>query len=140
MTVAGLEPTIPRSNIWCLIHQATQSTECDFKVFYCNLCLSRLNVRLFITVITGDTNGILFSQIWYNFYYKTAFLCFLFTIKVRKSSESSRIVRAVNHQTLTGAIPLLTHTGTLGCWVFPLAQSAPSQTTWCSKAPHSAPC
>ena len=37
-----------------------------------------------------------------------------------KSFESGYFRRASNHQSLTGAIPLLIHTGTLGCWVSPL--------------------
>ena len=44
----------------------------------------------------------------------------------RKSFESGYFRRASNCQSLTGAIPLLTHTGTLGCWVSPLTQYAPS--------------
>ena len=42
-----------------------------------------------------------------------------------KSSVSVCIREAGNHWPLTGAVPLLTHMGTLGCWVSPLAQSAP---------------
>ena len=42
-----------------------------------------------------------------------------------KSPESSYVSRDADHQPLTGAVRLPTHTGTLGCWVFPLAQSIP---------------
>ena len=44
----------------------------------------------------------------------------------RKSFESGYFRRASHRQSLTGAIPLLTHTGTLGCWVSPLTHYAPS--------------
>ena len=42
-----------------------------------------------------------------------------------KSSGSDYVGKAAGHRPLTGAVPLLTHTGTLGCWVSPLARSAP---------------
>ena len=32
---------------------------------------------------------------------------------------------ASSNQSLTGAIPLLAYTGTLGCWVSPLARCVP---------------
>ena len=44
---------------------------------------------------------------------------------ISKSYESGYFRRAADRQSLTGAIPLLTHTETLGCWVSPLAHSAP---------------
>ena len=44
--------------------------------------------------------------------------------KKNKSSGSGSIGMAANHRSLTSAIPLLTHTETLGCWVSPLARSA----------------
>ena len=43
---------------------------------------------------------------------------------ISKSFESGYFRRAADRQSLTGAIPLLTRTQTLGCWVFPLARSA----------------
>ena len=42
-----------------------------------------------------------------------------------KSSVSDYVGEAGDHRPLTGAVPLLTHTGTFGCWVSPLARSAP---------------
>ena len=42
-----------------------------------------------------------------------------------KSSVSGYVGEAGSHRPLTGAIPLLTHTGTLGCWVSPLARCTP---------------
>ena len=44
---------------------------------------------------------------------------------ISKIYESGYFRRAADRQSLTGAIPLLTHTETLGCWVSPLAHSAP---------------
>ena len=52
---------------------------------------------------------------------------FIYTLILRwqKSSVSDCVGEASGHRPLTSAVPLLTHTGTLGCWVSPLAQSAP---------------
>ena len=59
------------------------------------------------------------------------YLCFILydrkykTIFCHKKIWFDPVRKAINAQSLISAVPLLTDTGVLGCWVFPLARCTP---------------
>ena len=108
--------------------------ECKNKMFCCLIvfefysccghCGYRVrNIATLVIHMQGTHTCMLMGSLYYIKYFQITSLEYEYYNN--KSSGSGSIGTAANYRPLTSAIPLLTHTGTLGCWVSPLALSAP---------------